>query len=96
MFGESFTWQGLCLAFAAFIPTDIPTLYSFSFVCPNLSHNIQSIVVIGVRIKRKNEHKKVQNGDFLETCMAASNLSVLQVHIIKKVMEQSLFIHTGH
>ncbi len=32
---------------AAFIPSDPPALYAFSFVNPNLFHNIYCIVIIG-------------------------------------------------
>ena len=38
---------------AAFVPTDPPAFDLFSFVNPNLFHNIYSIVIMGVRIKGK-------------------------------------------
>ena len=73
MFGESFARQSLCLAFAALIPTHPPALNVFSFVCPGFSHNIESIVIPGGRIKRKKGLRARQNGVKIETCAETSD-----------------------
>jgi len=44
-----------------------PAFYTLSFVEPNLSHNTQSIVIMGVRIKRKKGLRSMQNGVKIET-----------------------------
>jgi len=62
VFSESLGRQGLCLAFATFIPPDIPTLRILPFVEPYFFHNIQSIVIPMVQIKRKIGPQKVQSG----------------------------------
>jgi hypothetical protein len=77
VFGKTLAWHGLCLALAAFIPTYPPALDIVSFVDPNLSHNIESIVTIGVQIKRKNGARIKQYRVFLETCAAVSFLCPL-------------------
>jgi len=65
--GKGFGWQGLCFAFAAFIPPDVPTLRVLPFIDPDFFHNNQSIVILEVQIKREKEPKKVQSGEVLET-----------------------------
>ena len=61
VFGESFGRQSFYLAFAAFISPDIPTLRILPFVDPNFFHDIQSIVIPKIEIKRKMGPKIVQN-----------------------------------
>lgn len=68
MLGESLARQSLCLAFAALVLAAPPALHVLPFVDPNLSHNIESIVVSKGRIKRKNGLGKCESVTILETC----------------------------
>ena len=48
---KSFGRQGLCLAITTFIPVDPPAFDILSFIDPDFSHSMESIVISGVRIK---------------------------------------------
>ena len=81
---ESFGWQGLCFAFAAFIPPHPPTFRVLPFIDPYLFHSIQSTVIPEVQIKRKMGPKKVQSSVWSETGEAAIARRTCMVHPIKQ------------
>ena len=77
MLGKSLGRQSLRFALTAFVPPDPPTLDILSSVDPNLSHNIESIVISGARIKRKKGPGQTKDGNILETCAEVFDLSEL-------------------
>jgi hypothetical protein len=84
MFSKSLGRQGSCLTLAAFVPAAPPALDILSFTDSDLSHNIESIVILRGQIKRRNEVRDAQNSIKMETRATSFwDVIVINYNIVK-------------
>ena len=74
MISKSPVRQSFSFAFTAFIPSHPPAFNILTFVNPNLSHGIDSIVILGVLIKRKRGPGGTGSSSKMETCEPAAKI----------------------